>query len=321
MFFFAPRGPERIMVFKDLAGSRILIYGYRIVKSGDGYLIQAGPYLIKTREDPESYGEPVSLLDARGPPGIPSPFGLWIRQLIASYVLLAILAISFANTFWITATVYAPAMGVPYTNIDLLSFAALVLSISWFISVLLKSLSPQTLMITLSAIGVSENAIEASPGLDVYTSFPPGKLLKAIDREPKIIISDRIADILNKLINELGDKSLAASILALLGQVYDVWRKSLGLLLQDRYDISVAARARYHLETVKVPKGFLQRYSGILALIAIIGLIILAIIWLQPVVTPVNQTTIPIAPASPPPPPVTSPPPYEPAPPPTPPMR
>lgn len=310
-FFFAPRGPERMLIFKDLAGNRFLVYGYNIVKGSNGYLIQAGPYMLKTSEDPESYAEPVSLLDARGPAGVPSPFGLWIRQMIASYIMLAIVAVGFANTFWITATVYAPNVQVGFTTVDLVSFAALVLALSWFITTLLRALAPQTLVISLSAIGASENFLEVSPALDVYSSFPPAKLLKSIGREVKIVVSDAVKGTLDKLTSELGDRSLAASILALLGQVYDSWRKSLGILLQDRYDISVAAKARYHLEEVKLPKGFLSRYAGVLALIAIILAIAVVVIWLQPSIAPATtatQTTtaaMPYTPATPPPPPHT----------------
>jgi len=300
-----------MLIFKDLAGNRFLVYNYRVLKGRNGYIVQAGPYLLKTSEDPEAYAEPVSLLDARGPAGIASPFGLWIRQMIASYIMLAIVAIGFANTFWITATVYMPVIGSTYTTIDLVAFAALVLSLAWFISTLIRALSPQTLVISLSAIGTTEGYIEASPALDVYSSFPPSKLLKAIGREPRIVISKGVESVIRKLEEELGDKSLAASILALLGQVYDSWRKSLGILLQDRYDISVAAKARYHLEEVKMPKGFLSRYAGILALLAIFIAIGILILWLQPTVTPASATTsvtttpvpVSVTPASPPPPP------------------
>ncbi|RLG75698.1 MAG: hypothetical protein DRO12_05170 [Thermoprotei archaeon] len=290
-FFFAPRGPERMLVFKDLAGNRFLVYDYRVLKGSDGYLIQAGPYMLKTSEDPESYAEPVSLLDARGPSGVPSPFGLWVRQMVASYIMLAIVAVGFANTFWVTATVYAPATNVAYTTVDLVAFAALILTLSWFITTLLRALAPQTLVISLSAIGASENFIEASPALDVYSSFPPAKLLRSIGREPQIVVSESVGKTVEKLEKELGDKSLAASILALLGQVYDSWRKSLGILLQDRYDISVAAKARYHLEEVKMPKGFLQRYAGVLAIIAIVLAIGVIILWLQPTVQPAMNAT------------------------------
>jgi len=147
-FFFAPRGPYKMLVFKDLLGNRLLIYDYRVVKGERGYTIQAGPYMIKTSDDPEAYAEPVSLLDARGPPGIPSPFGLWVRQLVASYLMIALVTVAFANTMWITMSVYAPTMNVPYTQIDLISFAALVLSIAWFIAILLRALSPQTLVVS-----------------------------------------------------------------------------------------------------------------------------------------------------------------------------
>ena len=308
-FFFMPRGPEKMLVLKDVAGNRLLIYDYRVVKGSNGYIVHAGPYILKTSEDPEAYAEPVSLLDARGPPGIPSPFGLWVRQMVASYVMLALIAISFANTFWITATVYTPVIDVAFTSIDLLAFAALVLALSWFISTLLRCLTPQTLMITLSAIGVSEGFIEASPALDVYSSFPPAKLLKSIGREPKVVVSESAAKTVERLEKELGDKSLAASILAMLGQVYDSWRKSLGILLQDRYDISVAAKARYHLEEVKLPRGFLSRYAGVLALIAIVIAIGVVILWLQPTVQPAmnatGTTVAPYTPATPPPPPTT----------------
>ena len=304
-FFFSPRGPYRMLVFKDLAGNRVLVYDYQVMKGSSGYLIQAGPYLLKASEDPEAYAEPVSLLDARGPPGVPSPFGLWARQLVAAYITLAIVAVSFANTFWITSTVYAPAIGATYTVADLTAFFALALTLSWFVATLLKSLSPQTLVVSLTAVGVSESYVEATPALDVYSSFPPSKLLRSISREPRIVVSDSVGDFLSKLREELGDGALAASLLAMLGQVYDSWRRSLGILLQDRYDISVAARAKYHLEETRLPRGFLERYAGLLAVAAIVIAAVVLVLWLQPAVVPATTTTPPTyyTPAPPPPPP------------------
>jgi len=308
-FFFSPRSPHRMLIFKDLMGNRAVVYDYQVVKGASGYLVQAGPYLLRTSEDPEAYAEPVSLLDARGPPGVESPFGLWMRQLISAYVVLGAIAVGFANTFWITATVFAPAIGATFTSADLVCFAALVFSFSWFVATLVKSLSPQTLVVSLSAVGVSESYVEATPALDVYSSFPPGKLLKSIAREPKVVVSEGASAVLNKLKEELGDRVLAASLLALLGQVYDTWRRSIGILLQDRYDISVAARARYHLEETRLPKGFFEKYAGVLALVAIIIAVAVLVLWLQPTLVPAvpaNQTVAPptyYTPAPPPPPP------------------
>ena len=289
-FFFAPRGPEKMLIFKDLLGHRFIFYDYSTIKSGSGYLIQAGPYLIKTDEDPESYAEPASLLDARGPSGVPSPFGLWIRQMVASYIILAVIAVSFAQTFWITYSVYIQAMNVAYTSVDLLSFAALVMVLAWFIATLVRTLSPQTLVISLSAIGMTEGYIEASPALDVYSSFPPAKLLKSISREPKIVVPQPIFTYVkeeekkekktfwDRLYEEIRSNQLTASVISMLGQTYIVLVRSLGQLLQDRYDISVAAKARYQLEEVKLPRGFLNRYAGVLALIAIIAIAAIAIL-------------------------------------------
>ena len=305
-FFFAPRGPSRMLIFKDLAGSRFLVYDYRVLKGKSGYLVQAGPYLLKTSEDPEAYAEPVSLLDARGPPGIPSPFGLWVRQLVASYIILAVVIVSFANTAWTTVSVYGSALGVGLTTVDVLSIIALTLALSWFLATLMRALAPQTLLVSLSAIGASEGFLEASPALDAYSSFPPCKLLRSIGREIRIVIGRGAESVMKRLSEELGDESLAASILALLGHVYEAWQKTTGIVLKNMYDISVAARANYHLKSVKLPQGFLSRYAGILALLAIFIAIAVLIIWLQPSIQPVqtNTTTVtgvgyPCTPASP----------------------
>ena len=307
-FFFMPRGPERMLVFKDLLGNQLIFYDYRVAKGRKGYVVQAGPFLIKTREDPEAYAEPVSLIDARGPPGVPSPFGLFVRQVIAMYVMVALIGVAFSNTFWVTYSVYIKAMNVAYTSIDLAAFAALVLSIAWMIVVIWRAMAPQTLLVTLSAIGVSEGYVEASPGLDVYSGYPPPKLLAAINKEPKIVLSDEAKEVVERIEKETGDKTLAASLLALLGQVYETWRRSMGILLKDRYDISVAARARYQLQAEKIRPGFVQRNAGLLALAALFLAAILLIIWLHPSVHHVAANTStttysPVSPATPPPPP------------------
>ncbi len=306
-FFFAPRGPEKMLIFKDLVGDRVLVYDYRTVKSGDGYLVQAGPYLIKTNEDPDAYAEPLSLVDARGPPGVPSPFGLFVRQLISVYMLVALVAISFVNTFYTTYDPYmkyARLIGpVTYTTVDLLAFAALVIVSAWLIAILVRALSPQTLVVGLSATGMSGEYIEASPGLDVYSGYPPARLLRAISREPRIEVPQPVFTYVDerereakqtfwdKLYEQISSSHLTASVLALLGQVYEAWRRSVGLLLQDRYDISVAARARYQLSEERLPRGFLSKYAGVLALLAIIGIIILGVVWLQPSLHAPTNTT------------------------------
>jgi len=149
---------------------------------------------------------------------------------------------------------------------------------------------------------MSEGYVEASPALDVYSSFPSAKLLKSISREPKIVVPQPIFTYVkeeerkekktfwDRLYEDIRSSQLTASVLLMLGQTYIVLVRSLDQLLQDRYDISIAARARYQLSEVKMPKGFLSRYVGVLALIAIVLAAVVAIMWLQPTVQPVNET-------------------------------
>lgn len=323
-FFFAPRGPAKMLVFKDLMGKRYVFYDYNVVKATKGYIIQVGPFTLRTDDDPEAYAYPVSLLDARGPPGVASPYGVWARQLIASFIMIILVAVAFSNSFYVTASVYAKYLGVAYTTTDLVAFAGLVIVIAWFIVTLLRALAPQTMMITLAAYEAQERSLGATSALDVYSPAPPGKLLEKIKREPKIIVSSKVAKIVEELKQEFNDTTLAATILALLGQVYDTWRRSIGIVFKDRYDISVAARAKYQLEEEKVPRGFLNKYAGVMALIAIVLVVIGLVLWLGPSVHTASNTTItPVTttphytPALPPPPP-TSTPPVTPAQPPTP---
>ena len=329
-FFFAPRGPSRMLVFKDLLGKQHVFYEYNVVKAGKGYVLQAGPFILRTEDDPEAYAYPVSLLDARGPPGVPSPYGVWARQLVASFIVLVLVTVAFSNSFYVTATVYAKYLGVPYTTTDLVAFAGLVLTLAWFIVTLLRVLAPQTMLVTLAAYEAQERSVGATPALDVYSPVPPAKLLKSIKREPRIIVSSRVARIIEELREEFNDTTLAATILALLGQVYSAWKRSVGVLLKDRYDISVAARAKYQLEEEKIPKGFLNKYAGALAIIAIVLVVVGLIVWLGPSVHPATATNATNAtvggggyytPAPPPTPHIThQPPPATPAPPPTPPF-
>ena len=291
-FFFAPYGPEKMVLFKDLLGNQYTIYDYSVVKGSQGYIMQLGPYLVKTTEDPDSYAEPVSLLDARGPPGVASPFGLFVRWLVSGYIMLALVAIAFVNTFWTTYTVYSKALGVPFTSIDLLSFAALVIGSAWFVAVITRAMSPQTLLTSITAIGSDDKYIIASPGLDVYSSYPPSKLLESIDRTPKIVLGDEVKKIVDEIKEQLGDTTLAASILAIIGQIYNTWRKSMGILLKDRYDISVAGRARYQLSEEKLNVGWLQRHAGIIAFAALIGIVIVAAYMLHPSLAPAANSTV-----------------------------
>jgi len=278
-----------MLILKDLTGMRTIFYDYRIIKGEKGYIIQAGPYTLLSRTDPEAYASVVSLVDARGPPGIPSPFGLWVRQLVSAYIMLALIVVSFAESFWITTTVYMKA-GVGYlTLVDIVSFVALVLSISWFIATIIRAMMPHVRIISLSAIGITEGYMEATPAIDVFSEYPPAELLKTLGREVKIVVAEGVKEIVDKLQEKVGDRSLAASILALLGQVYDTWRRSLGIVLQDQYDISVAARARYQLsQERRVP---LSKYAGVIALVALIAAIIAIIIWLQPSIAPTSSAT------------------------------
>ena len=264
-----------------------------------------------SRVDPEAYASVVSLVDARGPPGIPSPFGLWVRQLVSAYTMLAIIVVSFARTFWITTTVYTKA-GIGYvTFIDYLSFVALVLSIAWFLATVIRGMMPHTKLIALSAVGMTEGYIEATPALDTFSGFPPSELMRTLGREIKIVVSDSVREIVEKLQEKVGDRSLAASILALLGLVYDSWRRSVGIVLNDLYDLTVAARARYQLSQER--RATLSKYAGVIALVALIIAIIALIVWLQPHIGPPSgpsptpsptPTITPMpSPATPPPPP------------------
>ena len=311
LFFFVPKGPERMMIFKDVIGNRIVLYDYSVVKSGRKcYIVQAGPYLIRSPVDPDSIAEPVSLLDAKAPPGIPSPFGLFIRQLAAMYITIAVWVIAFSNTFWTTMTVYVPVMKTGPTMVDMVAVTAVIFGLTWLLSVIYRAFSPQTLLTSLVAVGVAEDFIDAVPPLDAYSKAAPHEVLRHLDRKVEIRVPEGAAKTVNLLVKEIGDESLAASLVALLGQVYNVWKRAVGTLLAERYDLSVAARARYLLEREKLPTPFVQRYAGLLALIAIAIAATIAIIILQPSVHVINTTattpaTIPsyATPAPPPPPP------------------
>ena len=323
-FFAAPTGPEKMLLYKDLLGNQYALYDYKIAKGENGYIVQAGPHLIKTREDPDSYSEPVSILDARGPPGTPSPFGLFVRWIVAAYIMVAIIAVAFVNTFWTTYSVYSKPLGVPYTTVDLLAFAALVLSSAWLIAVITRAMSPQTLLTTIAAVGVEGKYVLATPGIDVYGSIPPSKVVKTLGGkyEVKVDVKFTVVDekekeekktVWDMIVEELGDT--AAPVLAVIGQIYDVWQKSVGIILQDRYDVSVAGRARYQLSEEKLNVGWLQRHAGIIAFAALIGIVIVAAYMLHPSLGPaanqtIANTTYPVGsvtPAPPPTPPVHAP--------------
>ena len=325
-FFFAPFGPSKMLLFKDLAGTQYSLYDYRVIKSSEGYIIQAGPYMIKSKVDPDAYSEPVSLLDARGPPGVASPFGLFVRWIVSSYIMIAIVAIAFVNTFWTTYSVYSKQLGVPFTTVDLASFAALVVFAAWFIAVVIRAMAPQTLLASISAIGMDGNYVLANPGLDVYSSAPPSEIVESLGGEYQVkitpcftVVNDKEKQekqtIWDQIVEELGGSKAAAPVLAIISQIYDVWQKSVGIILKDRYDISVAAKARYQLSEEKLGRGFLNKYSGILALLAIIGIIGVIALILHPSLGPaanqtIANTTYPVGgvtPAPPPTPPVHTP--------------
>ena len=268
VFFFAPRGPNRMLLFKDLMGRVSVFYNYNTVKTGERYIVNAGPYVITTEHDPDEYAEPVSLIDTKAM-GVANPFGLFVRQLVGLYILITLVTISFTNTAWATYTVFGK-VGKSLTGIDMLVFFLLVVWFAWLISVLMRAFTPQTRLTGLVAVGASSNSLEAVPPLDTYSSVPPTHVLRAIARPPKIVVDDKAREIVEKITRQVGDQSLAASILALLATVYDTWRKSMAIMLQDRYDISVAGQARYNLAKEKVPLGRLQRWGGWLALIAIV---------------------------------------------------
>ncbi len=293
-FFFAPRGPEKMLIFKDIDGDIMMLYDYRVVKGENGYMVYAGPVVAKTVVDPDAYAEPLSLIDTRGPPGIPSPFGLFVRQLISVYIMISVIAIAFVNTFY---TTYDPYMryseylgSISWTTIDLLAFAALVISVAWLIAVLIRALSPQTLVTHLVAVGVSGVHVDASPGLDVYSRFPPMKLLKSLGKEVRIVVPESVKQFFEAEKERVGDEVAAAEQLSSIARI-PAWKRTVGKIQQDQYDISVAARARYQLSEEKLPKGFLARYAGVLALVAIVGMIVLAALWLQPSLGPAATNT------------------------------
>ncbi|WFO75641.1 hypothetical protein J4526_01805 [Desulfurococcaceae archaeon MEX13E-LK6-19] len=307
-FFFIPYAPKRMLLLKDHLGNKHVFYDDEIKVAGGkdgGFIVQAGSFLVKLNDDPFAYAEPLSLIDTKIPGG-PSPFGLFVRQLVAVYIMLALIALSFANTIVVTMA----GFGMPPTPIDLVVFSALVFSLAWLLAILVKAFSPQTLFTSIVVSHSENNIMRGIIPVDAFSSIPPTKLLSKLTKI-EINVADSVKEAYEKIKNIVGDSGLAAAILSTIGEVYETCHKSLGLILKSRYDISVAAKARYMLEREKIGPSWLTRYAGVIAILALIAIAVLAALLLNIQVQPaqvINETTNTITyvtPAQPPPPPIS----------------
>ena len=266
-FYFNPRPPYRMLIVESLDGRISVFYDddYEELKAEDRTLIRTryGDQYV-TKVPPSQASEVVSMFDAKGPAGFPSPFGLswrWaIGAAVTTYMLYYALLVALfpvdgtLNPWEILLTTSLMIAWSAFMFMNLMRFNDASIKYAWYHSV---------------GINPPHEIILPSPSL---SSLSLVEYFKHLGREIVIRIGDELKPLLDVLTEKVGSKSLAASILARLA-MSETWRKGLAEVLQEKMDLIIAGdtarRIRYG-EYGPISK----KTIGIMIGIFIVGLVI-----------------------------------------------
>ncbi len=292
-FFFAPFAPRLFVVVMDAYGWRV---GYDEEVSVEGvrgaYLLRIGPgsRVYRCLEDPLAYAEPVSLLDMKAPPGLPSPFGLVPRLIVAWIVAVMLSAIAFSQTAYITLV----AFHAPPTWVDVATTLGFILTLAWYVRVVLDA---------VAATGLMLYAVEAPPaGPLIPIASRPEKLVEWIRLLRESVEKSDACKRLEELAKRYGlDK---ASLETLLAKAVDAehWRRRVAAL-EEELDMHIAAAEAAALRAAPLPRRGLGEALRRAAPLLLAAALIAAALALQPSIKPIHTATTP-TPAQPPPPPI-----------------
>ena len=302
-FFFSPFAPESFVIVLDSYGWHV---GYDVeVIPGKKYnVIRFAGKEYRMLDDPRRWAEPLSLLDMKAPPGIPSPFGL-VARLVVSWMLALIFATyAFSQTAYISYFAYH----INPTWIDVLSVVWFGVVLAWFIRNVLELHRSTGMGIELWVIPPTNIVIPATPGPQTLKEWKD-LLLRSL-RSTEAEKCEAIEKLAKKL-EGVEDEEAAAQIIAMARDAI-IWRQRYAELEEqlDKHVEAAEAAALRAGQPAPVGGPRLWRWMPWIVVGAILLALVAVFIALQPSVHSVahNATTTTtythaVGPATPPPPP------------------
>ena len=320
-FFFAPFGPNIMLVVKGIDNSVTVLYDsdIEIYKTSKGLVVNTGDLQYVTTYSIERFPL-VSLGDARAPPGIPSPFGVAWRVILGWGSCWTAGFIGMEFTFLEDLLLgYIPS---PASWISLM--LCILYAVLLFAYVLPRIYTPTIRLAGFVEGGISENFVILKPSCSPWDDTSVDECVEAWGGKIEILLTRKVEEALSKLVREGKSPTLAAAILNKLVRYEDL-KKSIRLLRLETLSIQEAARE--HIAAS--PWTYLRRvtFSKLIVWAFFFGLGVIAGFvfgssWAVSPVPPYNEssavTAAMVTPAQPPPPPMpTQTPTVTPAPPPT----
>ncbi|NPA96178.1 MAG: hypothetical protein GXO32_01085 [Crenarchaeota archaeon] len=274
-FFLSPFGPRLMIVLKDLAGRIEMLFDRdaRIFKSSRGYVIDARGVQYVIDEDPDQVAELISLADARGPPGYPSPFGLAWRCLMGWMV-----AIAFAWVALVLTFIDDVASGRPVSSY---SWICLLLFINYFTlllgNVMPRIYSPSTRFLGLVEVGIEPPYRRVAIGCSVFDSQPVDRCVERLGGKIVINVPSSVKEFLDAIAKKIGSYALASAILALIDMVPTL-RKSIAELRREQRTVKEMARelvaAEFYRYIARPTLGKVLFWTFLFALGLVVGYVI-----------------------------------------------
>ena len=292
-FFFSPYAPESFLVVLDSYGWHVG-YHVQLIPGKRYYIIRFKGKEYRVLDDPLKWAVPSSLLDMKGPSGVPSPFGLVARLIVAWMIVLIASTYAFTQTAYISFFAY----GIEPTWIDVLSVAWFTAILAWFLRNTLELHRSTGLVLELWTIPPTNIALPAATG---PRSLREWKELLARSIDKAATEKGEACKKLAEKLEGIEDEEAAAQLVAMARDA-EIWRMRYAEL-EEQLDKHVEAAEAAALRAGQPTRGFYRLMPWIM-IAAILLAVIAVVIALQPSIHPVyNTTTAPgYTPAHPPPP-------------------
>ncbi len=245
-FYLAPYAPPWFILLKHVDGKVEQFYDVRVWKGRSTHLLRLGEYVVTMDVNPHEASIMVSLTDARGPPGQPSPYGLAWRVLVGWAFALYMCFLSWDFTF--LARVID---GLQPSWEGWLSLTALIVILVYFFHVLHQINIPQTRYLGLIVVGVDPPHLHVVPELSVFDPKPPVRGLKLLARNVVINVPESLEHVIEKLRERLGTDEAVAAWVAAKAELADIWRKNLAEVREEMASVRTVARRMIRMKELR----------------------------------------------------------------------
>lgn len=282
-FFFWPFGPKRMLIIQELDGNFSVFYDddfeeiaserRAVIRTryGDEYVSQL-PFSEATKV--------VSLYDAKGPEGYPSPFSLSWRWVVGAAVTVFLLYVAWIISVIPAIEIVPMQIGGMVVNIAqvrpvdpwevTVTTTLFMFSLMWLI-LNINRMDDKTIQYCLfQAYGINPPHQLIAP-VPISSNVSVLKYFQLIGREVSIVIPSDVKTLLDEVEDKTGNRSLAAIILAKLS-LANTWRQSLAEALRESLKIfkagETSAAIRLNMTSIQ------RKMIPMLAITFIVGIIL-----------------------------------------------